>query len=196
MKLLSVNADTGPAAAVLLGEDVVLAESVGAPGNMRELLTTLDRDGLRTLVARAEGSAARRLALAECSLAAPVPDAEKIICIGLNYRDHAEETGQEHPAGTDVVRQVRRTRSCGSGADDRPAGSARRVRRLRGGARARDRPRGRETSRRVMRSAYIAGAMPFNDVSARDLQMQNPLWTSGKAIDTFAPMRAGARDAR
>jgi 2-keto-4-pentenoate hydratase/2-oxohepta-3-ene-1,7-dioic acid hydratase in catechol pathway len=29
--------------------------------------------------------------------------------------------------------------------------------------------------------------MPFNDVSARDLQMQNPLWTSGKAIDTFAP---------
>jgi 2-keto-4-pentenoate hydratase/2-oxohepta-3-ene-1,7-dioic acid hydratase in catechol pathway len=29
--------------------------------------------------------------------------------------------------------------------------------------------------------------MPFNDVSARDLQLQNPLWTSGKAIDTFAP---------
>jgi 2-keto-4-pentenoate hydratase/2-oxohepta-3-ene-1,7-dioic acid hydratase in catechol pathway len=33
----------------------------------------------------------------------------------------------------------------------------------------------------------IAGAMPFNDVSARDLQIQNPLWTSGKAVDTFAP---------
>ncbi len=29
--------------------------------------------------------------------------------------------------------------------------------------------------------------MPFNDVTARDLQLQNPLWTSGKAIDTFAP---------
>jgi 2-keto-4-pentenoate hydratase/2-oxohepta-3-ene-1,7-dioic acid hydratase in catechol pathway len=34
---------------------------------------------------------------------------------------------------------------------------------------------------------YVAGAMPFNDVSARDLQMQNTLWTSGKAIDSFAP---------
>jgi 2-keto-4-pentenoate hydratase/2-oxohepta-3-ene-1,7-dioic acid hydratase in catechol pathway len=34
---------------------------------------------------------------------------------------------------------------------------------------------------------YVAGAMPFNDVTARDLQFQNPLWTSGKAIDTFAP---------
>ncbi len=29
--------------------------------------------------------------------------------------------------------------------------------------------------------------MAFNDVSARDLQLQNPLWTSGKAVDTFAP---------
>ncbi len=35
--------------------------------------------------------------------------------------------------------------------------------------------------------AHVAGAMPFNDVSARDLQFQNPLWTSGKAVDTFAP---------
>ena len=29
--------------------------------------------------------------------------------------------------------------------------------------------------------------MAFNDVSARDLQLQNPLWAAGKAIDTFAP---------
>src|SRR6202023_599465 len=34
---------------------------------------------------------------------------------------------------------------------------------------------------------HVAGAMAFNDVSARDLQMANPLWTGGKAIDTFAP---------
>ncbi|MFM9140353.1 MAG: fumarylacetoacetate hydrolase family protein, partial [Solirubrobacterales bacterium] len=34
---------------------------------------------------------------------------------------------------------------------------------------------------------YVAGAMPFNDVSARTLQIENPLWTSGKALDTFAP---------
>jgi 2-keto-4-pentenoate hydratase/2-oxohepta-3-ene-1,7-dioic acid hydratase in catechol pathway len=35
--------------------------------------------------------------------------------------------------------------------------------------------------------AHVAGAMSFNDVTARDLQFQNPLWTAGKAIDTFAP---------
>jgi acylpyruvate hydrolase len=34
---------------------------------------------------------------------------------------------------------------------------------------------------------HVAGAMAFNDVSARDLQLANPLWTGGKAIDTFGP---------
>jgi len=34
---------------------------------------------------------------------------------------------------------------------------------------------------------FVAGAVPFNDVSARDLQLQNTPWTSGKAVDTFAP---------
>ena len=42
-------------------------------------------------------------------------------------------------------------------------------------------------SRPELALSHVAGAMPFNDVSARDLQFQNPLWTSGKAIDTFAP---------
>ena len=35
--------------------------------------------------------------------------------------------------------------------------------------------------------AHVAGAMCMNDVTARDLQFENPLWTSGKAIDGFAP---------
>jgi len=34
---------------------------------------------------------------------------------------------------------------------------------------------------------HVAGAMAFNDVSARDRQMANTLWTGGKAIDTFGP---------
>jgi acylpyruvate hydrolase len=34
---------------------------------------------------------------------------------------------------------------------------------------------------------HVAGAMAFNDVSARDLQLANNLWTGGKAIDTFGP---------
>jgi 2-keto-4-pentenoate hydratase/2-oxohepta-3-ene-1,7-dioic acid hydratase in catechol pathway len=35
--------------------------------------------------------------------------------------------------------------------------------------------------------AHVVGVMAFNDVSARDLQQANNLWTGGKAIDTFGP---------
>jgi 2-keto-4-pentenoate hydratase/2-oxohepta-3-ene-1,7-dioic acid hydratase in catechol pathway len=38
-----------------------------------------------------------------------------------------------------------------------------------------------------MRSAYVAGTMAFNDVSAGELQMKTSQWSMGKAIDTFAP---------
>ena len=41
--------------------------------------------------------------------------------------------------------------------------------------------------------AVIAGYSVFNDVSARDLQLQTSQWAPGKAIDTFAPMGAGNR---
>ena len=36
--------------------------------------------------------------LAEATLHAPVPAPQKIVCIGLNYEDHAAETGAEIPA--------------------------------------------------------------------------------------------------
>jgi 2-keto-4-pentenoate hydratase/2-oxohepta-3-ene-1,7-dioic acid hydratase in catechol pathway len=35
--------------------------------------------------------------------------------------------------------------------------------------------------------SVVAGYMPLNDVSARDLQLQTGQWTAGKAVDTFAP---------
>ncbi len=66
-------------------------------------------------------------------------------------------------------------------------GRPRRLRRLRGRARRRDRARGRTPSARPTRCRTSPARCRFNDVSARDLQLQNPLWTSGKAIDTFAP---------
>ena len=48
------------------------------------------------------------------------------------------------------------------------------------GRRARDIAHGRRARPR-------AGAMAFNDVSARDLQLRTTSWTGGKAIDTFGP---------
>ncbi len=185
MRLATYEAGEGPAAAVVIGEGLVPAAALGAPAStVRGLLAALDADGLRALGERAQ-DAGERIALADVRLHAPVTDPQKIICIGLNYRDHAEETGQEIPqapmwfakfansligSGEEIVLPAAHPSRC-----DYEAELALVV--------------GRPARNVAVEDAlsHLAGASAFNDVSARDLQMQNPLWTSGKAIDTFAP---------
>ncbi len=185
MRLITYQTAEGPAAAIQLGDTFVPAGAVDAPAStVRGLLEALDSDGLRELGARAE-DAEERIPLADATLCAPVADAHKIICIGLNYRDHAEETGQEIPAAPMWFAKFANS-LIGSGQPIiLPAAHAEYV------------DYEAELALVIGRAArnvaaadalsYLAGAMPFNDVSARDLQLQNPLWTSGKAIDTFAP---------
>ncbi len=185
MRLLTYAGEFGPQAGVLRGEEIVPVASLEAPAStVRGLLEALDADGLTELAARA-ADADGALPLAEASLLAPVPDPEKIICLGLNYRDHAEETGQEIPTSPMWFAKFANS-LIGSGQAivlppahpdyvDYEAELAVVI--------------GRRASRVGVDEAlsHVAGAMPFNDVSARDLQLQNPLWTSGKAVDTFAP---------
>ena len=186
MRLVSYTAGGSASAGVLLGQEIVPLLALGFPQGVgvRGLLEELDAAGLRDLGERAAG-VGERVALADVRLRAPVPDPEKIVCIGLNYRDHAEESGQEIPQAPMWFAKFANSLS-GSGEDillpaahpdyvDYEAELALVI--------------GREAHEvsEADALAHIAGAMPFNDVSARDLQIQNPLWTSGKAIDSFAP---------
>jgi acylpyruvate hydrolase len=185
MRLVSIHTEAGPAAAVVLGEDVVPVSTLGAPATtVRGLLAALDAEGLGELRRRAERTD-ERVALADVRLHAPVTDPRKIVCLGLNYRDHAEETGQEIPAAPMWFAKFANS-LIGSGREivlprahpeyvDYEAELALVI-----GAPARN-----VSAEQAL--THVAGAMPFNDVSARDLQLQNALWTSGKAIDTFAP---------
>src|SRR6476469_7505801 len=174
-----------PCAAVLLGDRLVPTASLGASSSVRALLAESDADSMRGLGARAADASAESIRLSDVSLCAPVPDPQKIICIGLNYRDHAEETGQDIPAAPMWFAKFANS-LCGSGEPVvLPAAHAEYVDyeaelALVIGREARNVAEGDALS-------HIAGAMPLNDVSARDLQWQNPLWTSGKAIDGFAP---------
>ncbi len=185
MRLVTYEGGAGAEAGVLVDQQVVPVSALDAPArSVRGLLERLDAAGLRALGERAAAND-ERLALEGVRLVAPVPDPEKIICLGLNYRDHAAETGQEPPAaplwfakfanslissGEDIVLPAAHPDYV-----DYEAELAVVI--------------GRRTHRVEADQAlsHLAGAMPFNDVSARDLQLQNPLWTSGKAIDTFAP---------
>lgn len=185
MRLVTYDDGAGPHAGVLLGDDIVPVAALDAPADtVRGLLEKLDAGELATLAEQA-AAADQRIPLAGVRLLAPVPDPEKIICLGLNYRDHAAETNQEIPAapmwfakfansligtGEDIVLPAAHSEYV-----DYEAELAVVI--------------GRRASCVSKEGAldYVAGAMAFNDVSARDLQFQNPLWASGKAVDTFAP---------
>jgi 2-keto-4-pentenoate hydratase/2-oxohepta-3-ene-1,7-dioic acid hydratase in catechol pathway len=185
MRLTTFDAGDGPEAAVVIGEQLVPAAALDAPArSVRGLLQALASDGLRELGERGQ-AASERIALADARLRAPVTDPQKIVCIGLNYRDHAEETDQEIPKAPMWFAKFANS-LIGSGEQIvLPAAHASRCDYEAELALVIGRP-----ARNVAEGdalAHIAGAMPFNDVSARDLQMQNQLWTSGKAIDTFAP---------
>jgi acylpyruvate hydrolase len=185
MRLVSFDTADGPAAAVQLGEDLVPASTLNAPSaTVKGLLAALDAEGLRELQRRAE-QASERISLADVALRAPVTDPQKIICLGLNYRDHAEETGQDVPTAPMWFAKFANS-LIGSGQDIvLPAAHAEYVDYEAELALVIGRPASNVRAEDAL--SHIAGAMPFNDVSARDLQLQNPLWTSGKAIDTFAP---------
>ena len=186
MRLVSFARGEETTAAVLMGESLVPTSTLGASSSVRGLLAELDADGLRDLAARAaDATTAEAVRLADVDLRAPVPDPQKIICIGLNYRDHAEETGQDIPAAPMWFAKFANS-LCGSGQPIvLPAAHAEYVDYEAELALVIGRPARDVTDADAL--SHIAGAMPLNDVSARDLQLQNPLWTSGKAIDTFAP---------
>jgi len=118
-------------------------------------------------------------------LAAPIPNPGKILCIGLNYADHAAESGQPLPDYPIVFSKYSNT-VIGSGDAiilpkvtdmvDYEAELGFVI-----GA------RGRHISEADALD-YVAGYLPINDVSARDYQERVSQWTMGKSFDTFAPL--------
>jgi 2-keto-4-pentenoate hydratase/2-oxohepta-3-ene-1,7-dioic acid hydratase in catechol pathway len=117
-------------------------------------------------------------------LRAPVSRPCKIFGVGLNYRDHAEETGQPVPEVPILFAKFANS-VIGPGepivvpaATERPdyeaelgvvIGSTVRAVSVEGAL------------------EHVAGYLCCNDVSARDLQMSTSQWIRGKAVDTFLP---------
>jgi len=125
------------------------------------------------------------LKFSEVKLHAPLPRPPKIICIGLNYRAHAIESGAQIPeVPTMFAKFSNVTIGCGqpivlprnSSKPDYEAEMAFVIGR-----------RGRHVPAEKWRD-YVFGYTNFNDVSARDFQMRTSQWMIGKTFDTFAPM--------
>jgi 2-keto-4-pentenoate hydratase/2-oxohepta-3-ene-1,7-dioic acid hydratase in catechol pathway len=126
-----------------------------------------------------------RMPESEAKFAAPVPRPPKIICIGLNYRDHAIESGMPIPETPTVFAKFP-TAVIGPGAaivlpkaSTRPDYEAELAVVIGKGGRHIPEARWRE---------HVFGYTILNDVSARDFQMATSQWMIGKTFDTFAPM--------
>jgi 2-keto-4-pentenoate hydratase/2-oxohepta-3-ene-1,7-dioic acid hydratase in catechol pathway len=118
-------------------------------------------------------------------LRAPIPRPSKIICIGLNYRDHAAEARMAIPEVPTVFAKFGNTVTGhlhpivlpnNSVKPDYEAEFAVVI-----GKAGRHIPEDRWRE-------HVFGYTIVNDVSARDFQMATSQWTMGKSFDTFAPM--------
>lgn len=159
------------------------------PGTMHDLLRDGEaaRAALQRLVERAAAEAGAPWLRAEPELryAPCVPRPGKIVCIGLNYRRHAEETGLPIPEVPVLFSKFPNAlAACGDvihpPADDEQIDYEAELTLVigRGG---RDIPRDRALE-------HVFGYCNGNDLSARRLQFLTGQWLLGKTLDGFCPI--------
>lgn len=199
MKLLTfLDPGTGEEVVGVLtagGGGVVAARDLGVGHpTMMELVARGTPQELERLRAGASRGGVPVLPLDQVVLAAPIPrPAQDILCLGINYLDHAEESARFKKEAFDGTREYpvyfskRVNRAVGSGEGipshaslvdslDYEAELAVII--------------GRE-ARGVSREEaydYVFGYTILNDISARNIQTRHKQWYFGKSLDGFAPM--------
>ena len=118
------------------------------------------------------------------ALRAPVRSPEKVVCVGLNYKDHAAETGGEVPDKPVLFPKWANSIVGPNDTIDVPAAAKKIDYEAELAVVIGRNARGVSVSDAL---DYVGGYMCANDVTARDLQFEGPQWTRGKAIDTFLP---------
>jgi acylpyruvate hydrolase len=173
----------GPRAGVLGEEGVIDAwQTLGEPerAGLRELLAADRVAELEVEVEAGRGPDP----VSGAALLPPIPDPEKIICIGLNYHAHAAEAGLEPPSAPTIFGKYRNALAAPAATVRLPANSEKIDYEAEIafviGQPAKDVKAGEALER-------VAGYMLLNDLSARDLQFATPQWMPGKVFDGSAP---------
>jgi 2,4-diketo-3-deoxy-L-fuconate hydrolase len=126
------------------------------------------------------------ISLSETRLRAPIDRPGKIICIGLNYEDHANETGADRPEKPIVFAKYPNT-IIGPGEAIRIPLITEQADYEAELAVVIGRPAKNVSESEAL--DYVFGYMNCNDVSSRDLQFsEGGQWTRSKSLDTFAPI--------
>jgi 2-keto-4-pentenoate hydratase/2-oxohepta-3-ene-1,7-dioic acid hydratase in catechol pathway len=185
MRLISYQAHSGPRIAARRGDDYVDLHAADAliPTSMTDFLA-----GGCTMIERATAALPKGSPLSRdtLTLLAPVPAPQKVICVGLNYADHARETGKEPPPEPVIFCKFPTAVSAHGDPIVLPRLSnevdyeAELIAVI-----------GRGGRHVAVDQAldHIAGYTCGHDVSARDWQQRKPggQWLLGKSFDSFAP---------
>ena len=117
-------------------------------------------------------------------LGPPIEDPSKILCIGLNYSEHAAEIGAELPKAPEIF--VRFASTLAGPRDTVPLPKASDRLDMESELAVVIGRRGRYIPRAEAMD-YVAGYMVLNDFSVRDFQQRGSQWTPGKNFDGTAP---------
>jgi 2-keto-4-pentenoate hydratase/2-oxohepta-3-ene-1,7-dioic acid hydratase in catechol pathway len=180
MRIVTYRSDRGARAGVLRDDSVVDVWDAlgGEASSVRDLLAS------GRLAEAREISGGELMPLEQVELAPPVPDPEKIICIGLNYRAHAAEAGIEPPDAPTFFAKFRNALAPTGATVALPAASSKVDFEAEVAFVV-----GRRCSKVSESEApdFIAGYTLLDDLSARDLQFATPQWMPGKVFDGSAP---------
>ncbi|MFW9831381.1 MAG: fumarylacetoacetate hydrolase family protein [Candidatus Thorarchaeota archaeon] len=179
MKLVTYATEAGPRVGCL--DDGEVIPTPGIP----DMIDFLKEPSLESTIEAALKGRIDAQSINEVTLLAPLPRPTKIVAIGLNYRDHVEETGRPLPEApvlfskpptaiigpeetiilpnetSKVDYEVELGVIIGKGGRNISVDAA---------------------------LEHVGGYTVFNDISARDFQYRDGQWFRGKSFDTFAPM--------
>ena len=193
LKLLNISYLNKSSYGILVDNNVILKESLESklnitlPDTLEALISEKESfASLKSLMSDVSKSTSLdNVPLSQCKLLAPLLNPPKILCLGLNYVDHAAEQGKAPPEEPTLFMKPRTT-IVGPYDDvvkldwvtqlDYECELAVVI--------------GQGGKNISMDDAFnhVFGYMVFNDVSARDIQFKDRQWTRGKSFDTFAPM--------
>jgi 2-keto-4-pentenoate hydratase/2-oxohepta-3-ene-1,7-dioic acid hydratase in catechol pathway len=183
MRLVSFNTPAGPLAALLRDGrvyDIWGDAFSGVPHEERTILALLQGGLLPELKAVEDDG----VPVEGVELLPPIGGPGKIICIGLNYRAHAEEGGHEVPETPTFFAKWTNALAAPGGTVKLPEWSSKVDYEAEVafviGDRAKDVPEESALD-------HVAGYTLLNDLSARDYQFKTPQWMPGKVFDGAAP---------
>jgi acylpyruvate hydrolase len=194
MKLVTYGSERGARAGAIADDGVVdLWDAIGgeratardgrrqaAPCGLRAALETVPLEAM----AEAVGGAPIAEPLGAALLLPPLTDPQKIVCVGLNYRAHAEEAGLDPPAVPTFFAKFANALAAPGATVNLPAASEKVDYEAEVAFVIGSRAREVGTEQAI---DHVAGYMLFNDLSARDLQFATPQWIPGKVFDGSAP---------